>query len=193
MAIWDAFPFTAALSALFGAAAGFGSATFQEQLRRKKRFHALAAALDVERRRIADELQALRADPGDYAEVRVQAPSVHRWLERVIVDSSELDPRLVAEFLLLERILHNTGVYLEASAKAQRHTSNLHASIERAVAAGEARAVADGRQALMPVEQRRALARAELDRSMNAALLSLSAIEQLLRPYLRDRFRSQRT
>jgi len=182
--IWDTFPITAALSALLGASAGFASATLQERLRARRRFGAVAAALNVERQRIVDELQALRSDSEDYAGVRLQPPSVHRWLEKVIVDSSELDPRLVAEFLLLERILHNTGIQLDAALKAQGHAANLSASIEQAAASGRAASVTDGKQALAPVQQRVASTRSELASSMNAALLCLSQIDALLRPHL---------
>lgn len=181
------FPLSIILPAIIGGLVGFTSASLQETMRRRRRLRTLAAALDVERQRIRDELMVLRTEPDDYAGVSTQAPSVHRWLEKVIVDSSELDARIVAEFLLLERILHNTGVHVEVSRKAERRAADTGKALEAATASGDGRAVADLKLSLVPLQQHVAIARGEVGRSADAAFHSLTQIESLLRPFLPSR------
>jgi hypothetical protein len=86
-----------AASAVIGGVAGFLSARLQDYLRRREKTRALSGALAAEVTRIRSQLGALE---DEYKEAHLfglapDIPSVHRWLERVIIDAADLTPTLV--------------------------------------------------------------------------------------------------
>lgn len=97
------------LPAIIGGGVGFLSARLQDFLVRRRRFKALASTLRAEVDRIQKEL----GEPHDVIEDWVGigggkgTPKIHPWVERVVLDTAELNSELVARFLDLDLQLNN--------------------------------------------------------------------------------------
>jgi hypothetical protein len=180
----DNLPLTPLISATLGGIAGFASALLQERLRRRTRFRSVAAALHVEACRIEDELRAMASDAEDYLGVATVTPAVHRWLERTVVDSAEMDPGLVAEFLLLERLLHNAAVYWEKTTEAHGRLREAEQENSAVQPGGEAGPRAADRHPIPVLQKRLALMRKEFNRTRSAALLTVGQIRNRLERHL---------
>lgn len=97
---------------LLGWALGIASALLIEHLKSRKRLRAIARSLDAEVFRLTTELFFT---DDEFVHIRFPdeagAPfKVHPWIERVVLDSVEIDPHLVTNFLKLDLELHNLSV-----------------------------------------------------------------------------------
>ena len=174
-------------TALIGGLTGFASARFQDKLRRRDGFRAIARALQAD----ADRMRRELGPPEDrYVELNAYgtsraAPTLHRWTERLIADSGEIDSALVAEFLALDTQLNNFGVYLDKL----RETSATVASLRAQQRAGETAGVSGALQTVSSRRQADELQPAATfahDRIVDArreAVRRLDAIDVLLAPY----------
>lgn len=124
---------------LLGWALGIASALLLEYFKSRKRLRAIARSLDAEVFRLTCELFFT-----DDEFVHIRFPDetgepfkVHPWIERVVLDSVEIDPYLVTNFLKLDLELHNLSVirakqnHLQA-AQPSNHVEDEEAATSRA-------------------------------------------------------------
>jgi hypothetical protein len=115
------------LPAIIGAGVGFLSARLQDFLVRRRRFKALASTLRAEVLRIQKEL----GEPRDVIEDWVgigggkATPNIHPWIERVVLDTADLNSELVGRFLDLDLQLHNYNVLFMALREARTRVAEL--------------------------------------------------------------------
>lgn len=174
-------------SALIGAIVGFTSAKLQDRQRRATRLRALGGALQADAKRIREEL----GDPADtyvelmpYGSVRA-APTIHKWTERLVTEAAEIDPQIVAEYLVLERLLHNFGHYLERLREASGTVARLQSELQEAESEGASR-VGDIVMLRRQIERTQPIATHAhhmVVRARKESVARLLEIERLLEPY----------
>jgi hypothetical protein len=132
------------IPAVVGGGVGFLSARLQDFLSRRRRFKALASTLRAEVRRIQKEL----GEPKDVIEDWVgfgggkSTPSIHPWVERVVLDTAELNSELVARFLDLDLQLNNYHHVFMGLREARSRVAELADALEQSAHANQEEAAA---------------------------------------------------
>jgi hypothetical protein len=109
------------------------SPRLQDFLSRRRRFKTLASTLRAEVRRIQKEL----GEPKDVISDVVgfgggkATPSIHPWVERIVLDTADLNTELVARFLDLDLQLHNYNWAFMALREARNRVAELSDSLEQ--------------------------------------------------------------
>lgn len=127
------------LPAVGGGGVGFFSARLQDFLSRRRRFKALGSTLRAEVSRIQKEL----GEPNDVIDDWVgigggkSTPSIHPWVERVVLDTAELNAELVARFLDLDLQLNNYHHVFMGLREARSRVAELANALEQPVHANQ--------------------------------------------------------
>lgn len=126
-----------AASAFLGGILGFVFLQVQDYLRRRRRRRALAWTFMADIERIREQL----GKPADkYTELRLgntvkALPSIHSWIQGLVVESSDIAPELVGEYMLLEHQLNTFYAEVqglrEAAGEVQYRQSGLKEAQER--------------------------------------------------------------
>ena len=132
------------LPAVVGGGVGFLSARLQDFLSRRRRFKALASTLRAEVSRIQKEL----GEPNDVIDDWVglgggkSTPIIHPWVERVVLDTAELNSELVARFLNLDLQLNNYHHVFMGLREARSRVAELAEALEQSAHANREEAAA---------------------------------------------------
>lgn len=128
---WAEFAAAASL-AVVGYWAGAKTTRYSAELQRDRDEKRAAAALKVDVERIAAGLGTRAETFGTVLYgIRFEPPTVHRWGESLIVQLAHADPKVVADFMALDRELSNFEVVVGAYHDAHLATVDAEANLKR--------------------------------------------------------------